>query len=66
MLGIGLPESLLKELKLIDRAIGFIVEFIFEFQRPERIADGNGDGNEGHYPPNQSGKGGGCGVWRPG
>ena len=58
MLGIGLPQSLLEVVELIDGAIGLILELIFEFCGPNDISNSATDQNDRHHPPDQSGKGG--------
>ena len=64
MLGIRVPESLLKEVEFVDRAIGLIIELIFEFCRPKDVSDGNTDQNHGNRPPNERCKCGGGSVRR--
>jgi len=58
VLGIGLPQSLLEVVELIDRAIGLIMELIFEFRGPDNISDRSTDQNDWNHPPDQSRKGG--------
>ena len=60
MLGIGLPQSLLEVVELVDRAISLIMELIFEFGRPYDISNGATDQDNRYYPPDERCKGGRC------